>query len=89
MTFIEVNLFHDKRTNLTFYERHIVDFIGIESWYIYSRGALPNQENELECLRKTTGRFYWHEIVMAFIEEEPFHDMSKKLFVYEKLLRLY
>jgi hypothetical protein len=31
MAFIEGELFHDKRSNLTFYETLMLDFIGMES----------------------------------------------------------
>jgi hypothetical protein len=35
MSIIEWRIFHNKRTNLTVYEKHPVDFIGIQLyWYL-------------------------------------------------------
>jgi hypothetical protein len=32
-----------------------------------------------------SGRFYWHEVVIAFIEGELFHDKRRNLAFYEML----
>jgi hypothetical protein len=60
--------FHDKRRNLTIYEKHPVVVIGTESWWNYWRGARPREDKELESLRKDSARFYWHRVMMTFIQ---------------------
>jgi hypothetical protein len=34
---------------------------------------------------KASDRFYWHEIMMKFIEGKLFHDKRRNLTVYEQL----
>jgi hypothetical protein len=58
------------------------------------RGALPRQENELECLRKALSRFYLHWVVMYLLNgslprQEIEFDRLQKLrfdFIYTKSL---
>jgi hypothetical protein len=41
MEFIEAEFFHDKRTNMTVYEKLPVHFIGTESQWHLLNGTLP------------------------------------------------
>jgi hypothetical protein len=50
---------------------------------IYWREALPRYENEFERLSNVSCRFYWHWVVMAFIEWELFYDKRMNFNVYE------
>jgi hypothetical protein len=65
MTLIEGELFHDKRRNLTIYEKLPVDFILIKLRFIYKGHALAWSANELVNLRKIPFNFiltklWWH-----------------------------
>jgi hypothetical protein len=86
MTFIQVELFIVRERTWQFTKISPSFLFSRNRDDIYSRGALPQQENELDCLWKTSGWFYWQRIMLIFIEEELFHIMSKNLTVYEKLM---
>jgi hypothetical protein len=58
---------------LTVYENIPVNFIGMDSWYIYWMEAFPRSEKELNCLRKELDLFYWYGVVMTLIEWWLFH----------------
>jgi hypothetical protein len=83
MTFIEWELFHVKRSNLTVYEGSPSILFARSRDDIYWMVALPPFENELDRLRKamailfTRSRdgIYWMEL---------FHDARRNLIVYER-----
>jgi hypothetical protein len=68
MTFIEAEITHNKRRNLNLKEKRISELIDTRNEGIYSRGARPRKEKELDRLRKALLPFDWHGIMMEFIE---------------------
>jgi hypothetical protein len=61
MAFIEWELFHNKRKNLSAYEKTPVNFIAPSPDVIYWKVALSRSDNELDRLRKPPSRFYCKE----------------------------
>jgi hypothetical protein len=84
ITFLEGELFQDKRMNLIVYQKLMFDFIGKESWWHLFKGSSSTMREWTRPFRKCSSSFYWHEVVIGFIECELFHNKRRNLIVYEK-----
>jgi hypothetical protein len=86
MAFIERELFHDKRRNLTVYEMRSFYFIGTKSWWHLLNRSSSTIKKKHDCVWKAPNQFYCHKVLMAFIEVDLFHDNRRNLILYEKFL---
>jgi hypothetical protein len=89
MTFIDGELFHDKRRNLTVCENIAVNFICRESWWNWLKGSSSTIWEWTWPFTIGSGRFYLQKMVKSFIEEELFHNQRKKLTGSESLSIFY
>jgi hypothetical protein len=76
--------FNDKRMTSTIYDRLPLDLIGRVSWWHYLKGVLPQEEKELDRLRKASGWFYWQEVMMALIEGVLLDNKRRNVAIYER-----
>jgi hypothetical protein len=89
MTFIEWELFHDKKRNLTAYESLAVDLICRELWWYLLNGSSSTIREGIWLFTKSPRGFYLQAVVMSFIEWELFHDKRMNLTFSANLLVIF
>jgi hypothetical protein len=84
MAFIEEDFFHDKRRNLTVYEKHSVNFIRMQSWWHLLKVSSSTIRERTWPFTKNTLHILLACSFDAFIEENLFQEKRANLTVYEK-----
>jgi hypothetical protein len=84
MAFIEWRLFHDKRRNLTVYEKFLVIFSGTESWLHLLNGSSFTIREETSRSRKLSvdsisTKSWWYLLKEALRIEDKEHRVVRKV----------
>jgi hypothetical protein len=80
-------IFQDKRRNMNIYENRTAILFSRCHDDIYWNKALRRYEDNLYGIRNAHNRFYWHRVMMIFIEEELF-QVKRKTWIFTKSCRM-